>query len=303
MNIPLVTIIVPNYNHGDFLSKRLDSIFQQTFRDFEVILLDDASDDNSVNILQEYANKYNEKISHFIINKINTGSPFKQWEKGIRLAKGSYIWIAESDDWAELDFLEKLLSNNKTDNNTVIIFSNSNVIENNEIKMTMVDDIMSGESSLSFPGEYIIRSWILRSVNPQIRIGNASSAIFKKDHAIKFLATEGLNFVKFKKAGDRFFWAALLVDHNAVFVEKPLNNFRRHINATTFSSNRNNLILLNDILENLKVINSLKKYNKFDRKEIKNAKKRQWKRWKKNMSNNVLDKIVYIYSKIISMSY
>lgn len=303
MNIPLVTIIVPNYNHGDFLSKRLDSIFQQTFCDFEVILLDDASDDNSVNILQEYANKHKEKISHFIINKINSGSPFKQWEKGIRLAKGNYIWIAESDDWAELDFLEKLLNNNKTDNNTVIIFSNSNVIENNEIKMMMVDDIMSGESSLLFPGEYIIRSWILRSVNPQIRIGNASSAIFKKDYAIKFLATEGLNFVKFKKAGDRFFWASLLVDHNAVFVEKPLNNFRRHINATTFSSNRNNLILLNDILENLKVINSLKKYNKFDPEEIKNAKKRQWKRWKKNMSYNFLDKIVYIYSKIISTSY
>jgi glycosyltransferase involved in cell wall biosynthesis len=120
---PKVSIIIPNYNYAKFLEQRLDSVFNQTFQDFEVILLDDCSTDHSVDILSEY--KQHPKVSHFIINEINTGSPFKQWKKGIELAKGEFIWIAESDDWAELNFLEQMLP--LMDNGNVgIAFCNSN---------------------------------------------------------------------------------------------------------------------------------------------------------------------------------
>lgn len=54
-SLPLVSIIVPNYNHALYLRERLDSIYSQTYKKFEVILLDDASSDNSVEILTEYA--------------------------------------------------------------------------------------------------------------------------------------------------------------------------------------------------------------------------------------------------------
>ncbi|HNU59705.1 MAG TPA: glycosyltransferase family 2 protein [Aquaticitalea sp.] len=103
----MVSVIVPNYNHARFLQQRLDSIFNQTYQDFEVIILDDCSTDNSLEILEPYKN--HPKVSAFIVNEKNTGSPFKQWEKGLRLAKGSYIWIAESDDSCELDFIETQL--------------------------------------------------------------------------------------------------------------------------------------------------------------------------------------------------
>lgn len=102
-----VSIILPNYNHYSYLEKRLDSIFNQTHQDFEVIILDDASTDDSLSILNNYKN--HPKVSHFIINKENSGSPFKQWEKGLNLAKGDYIWIAESDDFCDLNFLETQL--------------------------------------------------------------------------------------------------------------------------------------------------------------------------------------------------
>jgi len=94
MKTPLLSIIVPNYNHAVFLPQRLDSIFNQTFQDFEVILLDDQSPDNSVEILQQYAQKYRDKVAHFITNDQNTGNPFVQWKKGIELARGEFIWIA-----------------------------------------------------------------------------------------------------------------------------------------------------------------------------------------------------------------
>ena len=108
MSIPKVTVIVPNYNYEHFLRQRIDSILQQTYTDFELILLDDCSTDGSVTILAEYA--LHPKVSAFVVNQKNTGSPFLQWEKGISMAKGEYIWIAESDDFADITLLEKCVA-------------------------------------------------------------------------------------------------------------------------------------------------------------------------------------------------
>ena len=103
---PLVSIIVPNYNHAKYLHQRLDSIFNQTCTNFEVILLDDLSTDNSIEILNSYNDS---RISHRFYNKENSGSPFRQWKKGLEAAKGELVWIAESDDWADVSFLEKMI--------------------------------------------------------------------------------------------------------------------------------------------------------------------------------------------------
>lgn len=100
---PKVSVIVPNYNHARYLKARIGSILNQTFQDFELILLDDCSTDNSAELLQSYAD--NPHISHIVLNDRNTGSPFLQWQKGIGLAQGEYVWIAESDDTAQPDFL------------------------------------------------------------------------------------------------------------------------------------------------------------------------------------------------------
>ena len=116
--MPKVSIIIPNYNHAKYLLQRLESIFNQTYQDFELILLDDCSTDNSVKILKEYA--LDPKVSHFIINKKNSGSPFIQWAKGFELAKGEYIWIAESDDCSENIFLEEMVNLLKNNNSLIL---------------------------------------------------------------------------------------------------------------------------------------------------------------------------------------
>ncbi len=105
---PKVTVIVPNYNHATFLEERLDSIYNQTYKYFNVILIDDCSTDNSISILKRYAEKYSENTS-LIISDENSGSPFAQWKKGILLADGDLIWIAESDDFCDENFLEALV--------------------------------------------------------------------------------------------------------------------------------------------------------------------------------------------------
>src|SRR5882762_42615 len=103
---PTVSIVVPNYNHARFLRQRLDSIVGQTFQDFELILLDDCSTDESQSILREYATDSRVRLE---FNEKNSGSTFKQWNKGVRLARGEYIWIAESDDYADERLLERLV--------------------------------------------------------------------------------------------------------------------------------------------------------------------------------------------------
>ncbi|MEY3049953.1 MAG: hypothetical protein RL365_1991, partial [Bacteroidota bacterium] len=105
---PLVSVIIPNYNHAPYLQERIDSVLNQTYRDFEVIVLDDCSSDNSREIIERYRGY--EKISHIEYNSVNSGSTFKQWQKGLVFAKGEWIWIAESDDVAHPDFLLKCLS-------------------------------------------------------------------------------------------------------------------------------------------------------------------------------------------------
>jgi glycosyltransferase involved in cell wall biosynthesis len=111
----LVSVIIPNFNHSQFLNQRIDSALGQTYQNFEVILLDDASNDHSFEIINSYAK--HPKVSHVVVNDSNSGSVFSQWFKGIALAKGNYVWIAESDDWCEKVLLESLLL--PLDNNTV----------------------------------------------------------------------------------------------------------------------------------------------------------------------------------------
>ena len=125
--IPKVSVIVPNYMHVDYLNKRLESISRQSFQDFEVILLDDASTDKSEVTLKKWAK--NHKNFQYFPNKKNSGSTFAQWNKGVELARGEYLWIAESDDWAEPDLLEKLVLELERNQNAVIAFSQSMLVE------------------------------------------------------------------------------------------------------------------------------------------------------------------------------
>jgi glycosyltransferase involved in cell wall biosynthesis len=120
--MPTVSVIVPNYNHARFLPKRIESILRQSYQDFELILLDDCSTDNSRPILSSYASDPRVTIE---FNEANSGSTFKQWNKGVRLARGKYVWIAESDDYANEHLLEKLVSRLDQDPSAVLCYCRS----------------------------------------------------------------------------------------------------------------------------------------------------------------------------------
>ncbi len=102
----MVTAIIPNYNHARFLQRRLESVYGQSYPDLKVILLDDASTDDSREILETY--RHHPRTQAIVYNEENSGSPFLQWQKGLELVETDWVWIAESDDWCNTGFLDSL---------------------------------------------------------------------------------------------------------------------------------------------------------------------------------------------------
>ena len=104
-NKPKISMIVPVYNTSKFLKQCLDSIINQTYKNLEIILVNDGSTDNSLEILEEYS-KSDDMV--MIINK-NNGGLSSARNAGIRIATGEYILNVDSDDWLEITACEKLL--------------------------------------------------------------------------------------------------------------------------------------------------------------------------------------------------
>ena len=129
---PFVSVIVPNYNHATFLVDRLDSILNQTYQNLEIILLDDHSTDESLNILRKYES--HDKVVSLDINSENSGNPFLQWIKGVKKAKGEWVWIAESDDVNNPEFLAKLIEQIEED--TSLCWCRSIVIDEHGAEST-----------------------------------------------------------------------------------------------------------------------------------------------------------------------
>lgn len=107
VNAVKLSIIVPVYNVEKYLAECVDSLVNQTLKDYEIILIDDGSKDSSGKIADEYAGKYPEKIR---VLHIDNGGQGRARNFGIDIAQGEFIGFIDSDDWIELDMYEKLCS-------------------------------------------------------------------------------------------------------------------------------------------------------------------------------------------------
>ena len=238
---PLVSVVVPSYNHEKFLKERLDSIINQTFQDFELIILDDLSPDNSRDIIESY--RTHPKVSNIVYNEINSGSTFFQWNKAVlELAKGEFIWIAESDDVAEITFLEKLVPVLENDPKIVLAYSQSARMDSegnitgswndwtNDLKGCEVFD-----KSFQTSGRNYIQKFLINKNT----IPNASAVVFRKD---KYIETEGAE-VMLKINGDWELWLKILLLGDIYFSNETLNKFRYHLTSVIAKAKNGNLTI------------------------------------------------------------
>ncbi|MBR3414823.1 glycosyltransferase [Candidatus Saccharibacteria bacterium] len=233
--VPLhrVTAIVPNYNYADFINERIDSILFQTYPVSELIILDDASTDDSVQVIKEkikdIKREYpNLKVS-FLPNKKNSGGcVFSQWQKGIAAATGEYVWIAEADDSADAHFLQTVMEKFEERPNTVLCYTDSyRINQNNVVKSKTCTDWMdmwrSGRYAHDFynSGEDEIVNY-LSGTNP---IMNVSSVVWKNDKRLPKIFEEAKQY---KVAGDWYIYSRVLEYGDIAYSAKPLNYYRKH---------------------------------------------------------------------------
>jgi glycosyltransferase involved in cell wall biosynthesis len=218
-----VSVIVPSYNHGRFIRHRLDSILSQTYRDFEVILLDDASTDDTRTILKEYADHLQIKL---LLRENNGGSVFKQWNTGVSLAQGRYAWIAESDDYADEKFLEEMVAVLDQHPAVGLVKCKSTVVdEDSRPILGSVEQPASRDWSHDFiiPGQ---EDCLLQLVHGN-SITNASAVLFRR----QLYLDVGWADESYRMCADWLQWAKMLLRADFAYLARPLNYYRWHGNT------------------------------------------------------------------------
>lgn len=221
-----VSVIVPNYNHAEFLSERIESILMQTYQHFELIILDDASTDHSRDIIERY--RHHVRTSKIIYDETNSGSPYQQWRKGIQESRGNLIWIAESDDLAHPEFLSTAVAAFNNYKDLSLFYCDAiNLQEEHPTRfktfaesknMFFGTDKWSKEYAIDGEDEINIALKYLCSVN------NTSSALMKKEMLIK-----NINEISgYRYYGDWFAFINLASQGKIAYSPRALNHFRHH---------------------------------------------------------------------------
>lgn len=220
---PAVSVVVPNYNHGRFLARRLESIFGQTFQDFEVLLLDDASSDGSREILSRYAGDGRVRT---VFNARNSGNVFRQWNRGVRLARAPFVWIAESDDYCEPDFLERLLPPLQAHEEVGVAFCQSRCVDEADNAKGLWNEKWAEDLRRHFEADFVAegRAECARYFVRVCYISNASSALFRRS----LYQQIGFADTRFRLCGDYDTWARMLLEADVAYLAAPLNYWRRH---------------------------------------------------------------------------
>lgn len=127
---PEISIIIPVYNPGKFINKCLNSIIHQTFKNIEILCIDDGSTDNSLNILKEFQ-KNDKRIR--IFSQENLGAAASR-NLGIENSKGNYILFVDADDWIEEDMCEKLYNHAEHLGSDMVLFNSIEHKPNNQFR-------------------------------------------------------------------------------------------------------------------------------------------------------------------------
>ncbi|TPG72259.1 glycosyltransferase family 2 protein [Hymenobacter nivis] len=220
-----ISVIIPNYNHSGYLAKRIESVLNQTYSNIEIFILDDCSIDDSLAIINSYA-LLDKRIS-VVANEFNSGSTFKQWKKGLALCSSDLVWIAESDDYANENFLATLAPLLIANEDAAIAYSNSRKVDGNG----MLLNEWSEWKNATFKTDRWNNDYINNGENEvadylmyDCTINNTSAVLFRKKNLLQVID----KIQDFRYAGDWFAFIALCLKANIIYVSRSLNFFRTH---------------------------------------------------------------------------
>jgi glycosyltransferase involved in cell wall biosynthesis len=221
--MPKVSVIIPNYNHARYLRKRIQSVLDQTFQDFDLTYLDDASSDGSNAVFAQFEQHSRIKA---IYNDENSGSPFKQWNKGIRATSGEYIWIAESDDVADPMLLATLVPLLEANPQVGLAYCQSSQIDCDDMLIQSMDWWTADLSPDRWSNDFVASglSECQKYLLHKNTIPNASAVLIRRSVYEAIGGAEESMFL----AGDWMTWIRMLLKSDIAFSSHILNSFRTH---------------------------------------------------------------------------
>ncbi len=251
-----VSVVIPNYNYKKYLKGRIRSILRQRYPIYELIILDDASTDGSVEEILRVLKKYkielkedktqnnrgeknynfeNEKLKvKLVVNKKNSGKAILQWKKGFELATGDYVWIAEADDSSSRNFLREVMDGFR-DPEVTLLYAESKIINKWGLMICpnfrwSRDREKTGHYNRSYAKDGVREIEEIMAI--RCTIPNVSAVVFRKNEKIPFLKYLD-EAEKFRQVGDWYFYTKILAHGKINYVRKSLNKFRVHGDSTT----------------------------------------------------------------------
>ncbi len=231
-----LSVVVPNYNYAHHLEQRLAGIFAQTYPIYELIVLDDASSDDSLAVIERVRDGSGRHMT-VIPNEKNSGSVFRQWRAGLQAARGDLLWIAEADDDALPDFAERLCARLVEDNRSLLAFSDSGAID--EIGDIMYESYKGyysefGDHGLDESGRFPAHDFLKRFLAVRNCILNVSAVVWRAEALRQAFERLGERAFALRCGGDWQIYVEACREGGVICYEADaLNRHRRHKGSVT----------------------------------------------------------------------
>ena len=223
--MPKFSIIIPVYNVEEYLEECLESIINQSFKDFEVICVNDGSTDNSLEILQKYAEN-DERFK--VLNQENQGQGVAR-NNALNIANGEYILFVDPDDFIELNMLEVFNERLDIQNVDVAFFDYQIFGENTKTKIVRFMDEMKNTLNLNINDNFIF-NW-QELVKDNFRY--TAMMVWNKVYSNKFLKENHIQFAPNKHAEDHIFSiSATLLANKISYIKKTLYYYRKRSDSS-----------------------------------------------------------------------
>ena len=216
----------------EYIRKRLDSILNQDYMNVEVLLLDDASVDGSRDTLIEFSRQHQWPVH---LNTENSGSPFRQWEKGVSMATGEFVWIAESDDYCEPTLLSTLIEILDSDKAITLAYCQSTYIDENNKEIGSAKVWTDSLDEDRWANDYVSdgKREAVEWLSCRNTIPNASAVVFRRS------AWPSIDDIKdMRLCGDWIVWGRIARKGKVAFSVEPLNYFRVHAQTVRTTTKR-----------------------------------------------------------------
>jgi glycosyltransferase involved in cell wall biosynthesis len=221
--MPKASIVIPAYNASPFIQDTLNSVLNQTYTDFECIVVDDGSTDNTLDIVRGFSDS---RI--FLIQQTNSGGPAKPRNAGLARAKGEYIFLFDADDIMCPTKIQDSVAALDVHTNADILFTNysaidtdgkiinSNYLESYQSLWVLMPKKMETSKSIFLDSKTVYEALI------RVNFIGTSSVVLRKNA----LKAHDIFNEDLKNSDDRLFWTLFTKHHNAVYLNSKLHQYR-----------------------------------------------------------------------------